>query len=350
MVARRSADARRSRCRTASRSAARRSGAPCLRVAPEPVARALAAGSARILPDSSSSFPSRCRSPPAAAMPVSVDVQWPAERRNAAARRASDPCCTAPSTLDSDAMRPKLGRAAVTFGERRAGVQRCQAVNVGGSIEELDLDGWLELGAACKELEAAAAYFLLARSSSGPHRLSRPVVPRRHPRASQRTRAAGAFGPTDRTSRERSRCRVRQAPSDAWELEFERLKFVDAPRSRPTEADACGQACGRPAGNPTIRAASRRSRFHAAESIWGDRQFGEVRASLVKVDDGIRLNAADRDERASGRRTRRRMARQGAGQGPHRRHDHQHRRRGDLEAARVRRRDRGEEPDTWIST
>ena len=30
-------------------------------------------------------------------------------------------------------------------------------------------------------------------------------------------------------------------------------------------------------------------RFHAAELAWGDRQFGEVRATVVKLEDGVSL-------------------------------------------------------------
>jgi uncharacterized protein YhdP len=70
-----------------------------------------------------------------------------------------------------------------------------------------------------------------------------------------------------------------------WDLEFERLNFVDG----PPEADAAGG--GAAADQPS--AIDPRSipaiNFHAALLTWGDRQFGDVRATLAKLDDGISL-------------------------------------------------------------
>ena len=47
--------------------------------------------------------------------------------------------------LDSDSNGPKLGRAAVTFGGGDPAFSDAQTLNVGGSIGELDLAGWLDL-------------------------------------------------------------------------------------------------------------------------------------------------------------------------------------------------------------
>src|SRR6202042_1416714 len=80
-----------------------------------------------------------------------------------------------------------------------------------------------------------------------------------------------------------------------WDLEFERLKFVDtaaAPGAAAPGAEGPGPenhpsvVAQRPALDPREMPALR---FHAAELAWGDRQFGEVRATVVKLEDGVSL-------------------------------------------------------------
>jgi uncharacterized protein YhdP len=66
-------------------------------------------------------------------------------------------------------------------------------------------------------------------------------------------------------------------------LDFDRLKFDSA-----GDTDPPGSAAGsngvraNPRGIPAIQ-------FHAADLTWGGRQFGDVKASIVKLDDGIGL-------------------------------------------------------------
>ena len=67
------------------------------------------------------------------------------------------------------------------------------------------------------------------------------------------------------------------------QLEFDRLTFDSADDTdRPGSAANSSGARANPHGIPAIQ-------FHAADLIWGGRQFGDVKASIVKVDDGIGL-------------------------------------------------------------
>jgi uncharacterized protein YhdP len=78
--------------------------------------------------------------------------------------------------------------------------------------------------------------------------------------------------------------------SEAWKLQFERLHFDAAEDSGPEGGGAAGddqqrggaQTVGDPRSIPALD-------FHAAELNWGERQFGDVRATLAKLDDGIAL-------------------------------------------------------------
>ena len=88
--------------------------------------------------------------------------------------------------------------------------------------------------------------------------------------------------------------------AEPWQLEFQRLKFVDGPgaadsgdRLRPGDASqaggTAGTAYGMAYGTPNPRAIPA-IKFHAADVIWGKREFGDVKATLGKRDDGISLD------------------------------------------------------------
>jgi uncharacterized protein YhdP len=73
-----------------------------------------------------------------------------------------------------------------------------------------------------------------------------------------------------------------------WNLQFERLRFEFAGENDAdgnTGADtvpAAAYGSANPRGVPALE-------FHAAQLVWGERRLGDVRATLSKVDDGIRL-------------------------------------------------------------
>ena len=93
----------------------------------------------------------------------------------------------------------------------------------------------------------------------------------------------------------------------AWNLQFERAAFVDAPRRgarrtrlrirRGRSADRRGEP-GDPRAIPALN-------FHAAELDLGRAAVRRRAGDLVKLDDGIRLEAADRRRAPLSRRARR---------------------------------------------
>jgi uncharacterized protein YhdP len=64
-----------------------------------------------------------------------------------------------------------------------------------------------------------------------------------------------------------------------WNLQFDRLKFVDGPA---TSGAAGAESDTDPRGIPAVI-------FDAAQLTWDDRQFGDVHATLTKLDDGVSL-------------------------------------------------------------
>jgi uncharacterized protein (TIGR02099 family) len=256
-----------------------------LRMAPDP-ARERSLRISSNLTGLELNLPEPLLKPSGTAMPLSIDVQWPASG-GTQLRAAVGSVLRCAVALDSDAGSPKLARAAILFGEGEPAFNETQAVTVGGTLGELDLEGWLKLGGAVKSSKPLAAYlksttFTVRRIDYLGLSFLDVTLGLTETDGSWRIRADGpnVAGTIMLPSS--------QAPSDAWDLEFERLKFVDAPQSELTQGDdpakpaADRKSAGDPRAIPAIT-------FHAADLTWGDRQLGDVRASLVKVEDGVRL-------------------------------------------------------------
>jgi uncharacterized protein (TIGR02099 family) len=252
-----------------------------LRMAPEP-ARERSLHLSSSLTGLELKLPEPLLKPAAASMPMSVDVQWP-QPKVTQVRAALASVLRGDVTVNWDASGPNLTRAAVSFGGGEPAFSDAQPLNVGGDIAHLDLAGWLKLAAGAKPQKPVAAYLRSAKVSvakidylgltfqdvtlaladnNGAWRidLDGPNV-------------AGTIslpGPQD--------------PSAPWELDFERLKFTEAP-----DADAQGVTDGSAQGNPTDPRTLPAINFHAHELTWDDRQFGDVRATILKVEDGISL-------------------------------------------------------------
>jgi uncharacterized protein YhdP len=189
--------------------------------------------------------------------------------------------------LESDANGLRLARLALSFGAGAANSNDPQLLNVGGSVARLDLAGWLKLkptdrnarplseylrkatlhvaeldylGLAFRDvsLDLAVADGALRIAVAGPNVAGTIALP-----------SAG------------------DAP-EPWNLEFKRLHFdlvSDLEQQKGAGADHvpdAATALGGPRGVPALN-------FHAAELSWGERQYGDVQANLVKLDDGIGL-------------------------------------------------------------
>ncbi len=226
-----------------------------------------------------------------ASLPATVDVQWPAPavtqlKVTLASVVRSD------VTFDDNPNGFKVSRANVWFGGGEPPAADAAGLTVGGQIDELDLAGWLKLTAGAKPDKPLASYLHAAKFTLGRVDYHGASL---HDVTLGITTEEGAWhvafeGPTV------SGRMVLPGPGDPqapWDLEFERLKFVDAPATDataaaepPTTQESGDRVEKKPAIDPRALPAVR---FHAAELSWGDRQFGEVRATLAKLDDGVSL-------------------------------------------------------------
>jgi len=214
-------------------------------------------------------------------LPASLEVQWPSSG-GPQMRVALGTLFRGAVTFDSDANGPKLGRAAVNFGSAEPALSDTQQVTVGGSIGTLDLSGWLKLAASAKSSKPLSNYLHSAKftvSRLDYHGLSFLDVTL-DVAENQGAWHIAASGPNVVGTI------ALPGPGDAaapWDLEFERLHVVDEPQ----QPDITGAAADQPSAvDPRSIPAIN---FHAAEMTWGDRQFGDVRVALTKLDDGISL-------------------------------------------------------------
>ena len=212
-----------------------------------------------------------------ASLPATVDIQWPAPNVTQL-RIALASVVRGDVALNDDPSGVKLARAAVWFGGAEPPAADTAGVTVGGDIDELDLAGWIKLAAGAKPAKPLSSYLRSARITLG--RIDYLGMSFR-----DITLGLAANDGSWRIALDGPNVSGRISlpgpgdPSAPWDLEFERLKIVDAAAAGP---DAPGGSALDPRTLPAIR-------FHAAELSWGDRQMGEMRATVVKLEDGVSL-------------------------------------------------------------
>ncbi|HEY2676531.1 MAG TPA: YhdP family protein [Steroidobacteraceae bacterium] len=218
----------------------------------------------------------------AAPMPSVFDIQWPAvggPRGNVALGTLA----SSSYALDSGADGMRLAHASVIFGGGDSAPDETQLIDVSGSIQRLDLAGWLRLSTPDKDAKPLSYYLHNARlnvaeldylglafrdvsldlavterswriNSSGPNVAGSITIPN----------TAGA--------------------ADPWVLQFDRLRFDVAGTDDSPNAGPDANGFSDPRAIPAVS-------FYARQLIWGERNFGDVTAMLVKLDDGASLKS-----------------------------------------------------------
>jgi len=228
-----------------------------------------------------------------APMPSWFDIQWPAAG-GPFGRLALGSVVSGSYALESNANGVRLARLALSFGASEPDSDRReQNFNVGGSVGRLDLAGWLNLNVADKNAKPVSDYLRTARlavaeldylglafrdvtldlaAAEGGWRIAvgGPNV------VGSITLPAAANSP------------------EPWNLQFERLRFAVPSVDGPGTGSGAGSTAGEdraptslgsladPHGIPAIN-------FHAADLTAGERHFGDVQGTLLKLDDGISL-------------------------------------------------------------
>jgi uncharacterized protein (TIGR02099 family) len=246
-----------------------------LRMAPEP-ARERSLRLTSTLSGLELKLPEPLAKPATRALPSLVEAQWPPSG-GMQVRVVLGSLLRSALTMEGDGSATRLGRAAIAFGSAEPLYSDTQALNVGGTIETLDLTGWLKLAAPTKGAKPLSSYLHSAQLAVG--RVDYLGLSFQEVALDLADHNGGwriaVTGPNVQGSI--------ALPADAaepWDLEFQRLRFVTA----LPEADAGADEQG-PTDPRSIPAVN----FHAADLTWGGGRFGDVRASLSKVEDGVSL-------------------------------------------------------------
>jgi uncharacterized protein (TIGR02099 family) len=227
-------------------------------------------------------LPAPLDKPAAVPMPSWIEIQWPAAG-GPQGSLALGTLVSSSFALESAAAGMRLAHASMTFGSAEPAAPGTQIVDVGGSVQRVDLAGWLGLITPDPNAKPLSYYMRTAKLNvaeldylglafrdvsldlnvadrswrvnvGGPNVVGSITVPT----------AAGATEP--------------------WSLQFDRLRF-DVPDSKDSPADGDAKdapAIADPRAIPAIN-------FHAREVILGERQLGDVSATLTKLDDGVSL-------------------------------------------------------------
>jgi uncharacterized protein (TIGR02099 family) len=270
-----------------------------LKMAPEPVReRSLRLSST--LEGLEMKLPKPLDKPASTPLPSWLEIQWPANGQPQG-HFALGSLVAGSYALESDASGTHLAHASLNFGAGESAAGDAQIINVGGSLERVDLAGWLALSTPDKDAKPLSYYLRSASMHVG--ELDYLGLAFRDVALDFTAGDAGLHigvgGPNVTGSITIPGAGNAGSP---WSLQFEKLRFEVAaredsddapsdalpPNAVPSDAVPSDAAPAAASGFSDPRAVPALD-FHAAQLVWGERRFGDVRATLTKLNDGIRL-------------------------------------------------------------
>src|SRR6201996_7641060 len=220
-----------------------------------------------------------------APLPSSLEIQWPASG-GVQGSFAIGSLVSSTYSMDSDPSGMRLAHASMNFGGNDNNAGDSQILNIGGSVQRLDLGGWLRFaGAGGKDAKPLAYYMRGAKLNVAEldylglafRDVSLDLL------VSERSWRINVGGPNVNGV---ITLPSAEGASDAWNLQFDRLHF-DVAESEDSSQGGSSEnipADTDPHSMPAVN-------FHAKEFIWGERQFGDVTAALVKEPEGLGLKS-----------------------------------------------------------
>jgi uncharacterized protein YhdP len=232
-------------------------------------------------------LPAPLAKPAARALPSWVDVQWPSAG-GARVNLALGSVLRGAFVLaaDEEGSEQHLAHAAVMFGDADPVFSDTQLVNIGGSIDRLDLTGWLQTVSPDKSGTPLTDYLRTANLQIGQvdfigftlHSVTLGLAAR-----ADRWHI-GVDGPelTGTIS-----LPIGANSAEPWDLQFDRLVLGPAAAAAPDDAAPAGATVDPASFNPRSLPAMH---FSAGEVSWAKAHLGSVEATLSKRDDGVVLD------------------------------------------------------------
>jgi uncharacterized protein (TIGR02099 family) len=227
-------------------------------------------------------------------LPSWLEIQWPASG-GPQGSFALGSLVSSSYALESDQSGMRLAHASMSFGSGDATPGASQILNVGGAVQRLDLGGWLRLSTPDKDAKPLSYYMRTARLNVAEldylglafHDVSLDLA------VAERNWRINVGGPNVIGA---ITIPSAAGSTEPWNLQFDRLHVDVAGNEDSSGADAGpGPGAGVSAAANIPADADPRTvpavNFHATELIWGERQFGDVTATLAKQDFGVALKS-----------------------------------------------------------
>jgi uncharacterized protein (TIGR02099 family) len=217
-------------------------------------------------------------------LPSWLEIQWP-ESGSPQGSFALGSLVSSSYALEPDSAGMRLAHASMSFGGSESGGGEAQILNIGGSVQRLDLGGWLRLSTQTKDAKPLSYYMRNAKLNVAEldylglafRDVSLDLV------VGERSWRINVGGPNVSGT---ITIPSGDGSTEPWSLQFDHLLFdvADAGDS----AAAGGSETVAPDADPHDIPALY---FHAKDLIWGGRQFGDVTATLAKEDEGVALKS-----------------------------------------------------------
>ncbi|HEY6621283.1 MAG TPA: YhdP family protein [Steroidobacteraceae bacterium] len=216
-------------------------------------------------------------------LPSWLEIQWP-ESGAPHGSFALGSLVSSSYALEPDSGGMHLAHASMSFGGNDAGGGDAQILSIGGSVQRLDLGGWLHLSTTATDARPLSYYMRNAKLNVAEldylglafRDVSLDLLVGEH---SWRINVGGPNVSGAIT--------IPSAATEAWSLQFDRLHFDVADAEDSAAGGNGGESMPADADPHAMPAVN----FHAKELIWGERQFGDVTATLAKEEEGIALKS-----------------------------------------------------------
>jgi uncharacterized protein YhdP len=217
-------------------------------------------------------------------LPSWLEIQWP-ESGGPQGSFALGSLVSSSYALEPDPKGLRLAHASMSFGGSDSAGGDAQILNIGGAVQRLDLGGWLRLSATPADAKPLSYYMRNAKLNVAEldylglafRDVSLDLL------VTERSWRINVGGPN--VSGAITIPNIANSP-EPWSLQFDRLHF--------DVADAADSAAGGSSSNIPPDADPRAIPsiyLHAKDLIWGERQFGDVTATLVKQEEGVALKS-----------------------------------------------------------
>jgi uncharacterized protein (TIGR02099 family) len=219
-------------------------------------------------------------------LPSWLEIQWPGSGAPQGSFELGS-LVSSSYALEPDPAGMRLAHASMSFGGSESGSGNAQILNIGGAVQRLDLGGWLRLSASANGAKPLSYYMRNAKLNVAEldylglafRDVSLDLL------VGERSWRIDVGGPNVSGA---ITIPTVDNSTEPWSLQFDRLHFDVADAQDSAAGDGSESIAADADADPHAIPALY---FHAKELVWGERQFGDVTATLAKEEEGVALKS-----------------------------------------------------------